>query len=295
MLDQVMTAGMPEHDGDPAGLLDAALHYYGSSGIENVVAAPGSQALIQLLPQVLDVDRATILGPTYNEHERVWRHSRVQVATVNDLSSFLPGGALVVVNPNNPDGRILDHDQLEALAKQQMAAGGWLVIDEAFADVAPECSAVPLVSGYPVIILKSFGKFFGLAGLCLGFAIAPATLCDRIARLLGPWAVAGPALAIGADAMNDRAWQAKTRARLEGDAHRMDEILSGRGTTIIGGTSLYRLTRFDRTGELYEHLLRTGIAVRQFRDHPHWLRFGLPDEAGFIRLERTFNGFASGV
>ena len=167
------------------------------------------------------------------------------------------------------------------------------MVDEAFADVSSEPGAAKLCEDYNVIVLKSFGKFFGLAGLRLGFAIANRKMAARIAAHLGPWAVSGPALEIGTRALGDTKWQTASRERLAQDAKALDEMLIRAGLKIEGGTDLYRLAQTGRAQDLYIHLLGQGIVVRSFAYHPHWLRFGIPaspDQEGLTAALESFVG-----
>jgi cobalamin biosynthesis protein CobC len=144
--------------------------------------------------------------------------------------------------------------------------------------------------------LRSFGKFFGLAGLRLGFALLEPKLAARLAATLGPWAVAGPALAIGAKALADTAWIARTRRRLAKSSRRLDGILDDRGLKFVGGTTLFRLVRTPAAKALFHHLGRAGILVRIFPDNPHWLRFGLPaNEAAWRRLQIAMARFSASL
>jgi cobalamin biosynthetic protein CobC len=141
-------------------------------------------------------------------------------------------------------------------------------------------------------VLRSFGKFFGLAGLRLGFALGSGDLVRRLEEHLGPWAVAGPALEIGAEAMGDEGWIAATRVRLADAARELDSLLEGQGLGVVGGTDLFRLVRTMRAGELFEHLGRRGILVRSFEARPEWVRFGLaPDDAAWERLRAALASF----
>ena len=155
--------------------------------------------------------------------------------------------------------------------------GGWLVIDEAFADVAPGCSAVGLAASHNVVVLRSFGKFFGLAGLRLGFAAAPPALAQDLRARLGPWPVSGPAIAIAAPALADRAWQKATLERLTDDAAELQALLTTAGFEIVGGTPLFRLGAHEEAEEIFFRLLRQQIYVRRFSEQPQWLRFGVPE------------------
>jgi len=282
-IDPAVLSHLPDAGLD-AELRAAAAACYGAPDADHVVPAPGSQALIQWLPRLVPPGRVAVVGPTYAEHAACWSAGGHAVAEVADLDA-LPADTtvVVVVNPNNPDGRRVDPQALLALSRTSL-----VVADEAFADVAPEVSLAANVGRGNVVILRSAGKFFGLAGLRLGFALAGLTLAGSIRAALGPWAVSGPAAVIGAQALADAAWAARTRTRLADDATRLDALLAGAGLRIGGGTSLYRLIDDAHAQALYDHLGRAGILVRRFEERPTWLRFGLPGgESGFRRLAAT--------
>jgi cobalamin biosynthetic protein CobC len=261
-------------------LATAAERAYGARP-GTVVAAPGTGALIAWLARLHPARRVGILGATYGEHARAWRAAGAAVETVaspRDLAGF---DAAVVVNPNNPDGRRVSAADLAGVAR----GVGLLVVDEAFADVVPR--DLSLASDPPgnAVVLRSFGKFYGLAGLRLGFAVAREPWAGRLAGALGPWAVSGPALAIGALALADEAWAEAARARLAADAARLDALLGEAGFTLAGGTSLFRLAAAPDAPARFETLARAGILTRPFAARPEALRFGLPGEpAAWDRL-----------
>jgi len=236
--------------------------------------------------------RAAVLAPTYAEHGRVAElagHTVVEVAEVGQLAD---ARIAIVVNPNNPDGRVVAKDALLALADRLRRRGGLLVVDEAFMDVAPEGASLSAQAEHDnIVVLRSFGKFYGLAGLRLSFAIAAPSIAARIAAALGPWPVSGAALAIGAEALADTAWKTATRASLAEAALRLDVLLAEAGLEIVGGTSLFRLARTKEAAQLFQHLGENGILVRRFAEHPSWLRFGLP--GGETEWERLHKAMAS--
>ena len=218
-------------------------------------------------------------------------HRAAEVATLRDVAG---ADLAVVVNPNNPDGCILARADLLACAAELRSRGGVLVVDEAFMDVGPAdtslCGDVGLGN---IVVLRSFGKFFGLAGLRLGFALAAPGLAARLRASLGPWAVSGAAIAVGEPALEDRAWTQATRALLAREAQRLDELLTGVGLNVCGGTSLFRLVRTTAASELFHHLGRAGILVRRFDEQPAWLRLGLPaGEDAWRRLRTALAAFA---
>ncbi|MGE0253222.1 MAG: threonine-phosphate decarboxylase CobD [Alphaproteobacteria bacterium] len=263
-------------------LAAAAALRYGAPGAACVVAAPGTQILLPPVAALRAPGRAAVLGPTYAEHARAAALSGHRVDDVIQVSDLAGVALAVVTNPNNPDGRVVPRAELLALAGRT----GLLVVDEAFMDVGPagESLAGDVARG-GIVVLRSFGKFFGLAGLRLGFAIAAPDMAAILRDRLGPWAVSGPALAIGAAALADTEWIAATRRRLAADAARLDGLLAGAGLTVAGGTALFRYVGTPDADGLYERLGRRGILVRRFAGRPDRLRFGLPgEEAEWRRL-----------
>lgn len=237
-----------------------------------VLAVPGASAAIARLPGLRDPAVAAIPGPTYNEHARSFAAQGWQV---------MPGGpamARVVVHPNNPDGRRWPEDE----ASEGLLDGGMLVIDESFCDVVPGASLIEMSARPGVVVLKSFGKFWGLAGLRLGFAIGDPGLIAGLARALGPWPVGGPALAVAVQALADGAWAEATRARLAADAARLDALV---GWPVVGGTDLFRLYDTGNARRMQDHLARARIWSRTFPYSDRWLRLGLPGPDGWSRLE----------
>jgi cobalamin biosynthetic protein CobC len=263
-----------------AALTAAAASAYGAPSPAHVVAAPGTQILLPLAAGLARPGRAAIVSPTYSEHARAAALAGHAVSEVRDLGAVADAGLVILTNPNNPDGRLFAKDDLIALAKELRPRGGVLLVDEAFMDIGPPgTSLAGEVSRGNIVVLRSFGKFFGLAGLRLGFALAAPAIAARIAALLGPWAVSAPALKAGAEALADRAWIGKTRLSLAQAATRLDAILASSGLDIVGGTPLFRLVRAPAASELFHHLGRAGILVRVFAEQPAWLRFGLPGRA----------------
>ncbi len=269
-------ARLPDADAVSA-LAAAAAEAYGAPSAAHVVCAPGTQILLPLLAQLVPQGRAAIVAPTYGEFARAAALAGHRVAELRDLADAPDAQLVFVCQPNNPDGRLFAKNDLIALGKTLRPRGGLLIVDEAFMDVGPPGqSLAPDVASAGIVLLRSFGKFFGLAGLRLGFVLAAPPVTARIAAMLGPWAVSGPALAIGAAALADRAWIEKTRRRLAHAAMKLDAMLSGAGLDILGGTSLFRLTRTPQADALFDHLGRAGIVVRRFPEQKDWLRFGLP-------------------
>ena len=266
-------------------LCQAAARTYAAPSEAHVAAAPGAQILLPLVAALTPPGRAVVLGPTYSEHARAAALAGHSVTETRDVARLAEADLAVVVNPNNPDGRVVPPQTLLALAEALVRRDGLLVVDEAFTDVAPADASLAHKVGKGLVVLRSFGKFFGLAGLRLGFAIAAPEQAARLRAQLGPWPVAGPTVAIGSLALADTAWIETTRRALNVASQRLDNLLLDAGFEILGGTALYRLVRTNRAAIVFDHLGRAGIVVRRFRRSSAWLRFGLPGpESAWQRL-----------
>lgn len=248
-----------------------AARRYGADDPAQVVAAPGTQILLPLIAKLRPPGRARVVGPTYAEH------ARAAALAGHEMVQDGPSDLLTIVNPNNPDGRFRTRPELLAARPPR----GLLVVDEAFMEAAPNDESLAGAVDDGLVVLRSFGKFHGLAGLRLGFAIASPPVAERLRDTLGPWAVSGPALAVGLAALADEAWAAATRARLAEAAAALDAVLAAAGCRVLGGTALFRLAEVPPG--TYERLGRAGIHVRSFTYWPDRLRFGLPPDAASLR------------
>ncbi len=259
-----------------------------------VVAAPGTQALLPLVMRQTPAGRARVLGPTYAEHGRCARLAGHAVEEVSDVDALYDADLAVIVNPNNPDGRVVARETLLALAGHMHAKGGLLVLDEAFMDVGPAAHSLGDACGEGgVVVLRSFGKFFGLAGIRLGFALGAPDLVAGLAATLGPWAVSGPTLEIGLRALADQAWQTRMRARLGAERARLDAVLATAGIEPRGGTALYAFLRDPAAPDLFAWLGAAGIFTRRFQARPDCLRIGLPDDDAWPRLEAALAAWSA--
>lgn len=263
-------ADLPRAD-DLSRLTAAAARAYGL-GPERILPLAGAQAAIQLYPALDRPGRARVLGPTYNEHAAALTAGGWQVQTVTEPADLAGADLAVVVNPNNPDGRSWTPSALRALA----ASVGRLVVDESFADPVPEVSLAAEAGQGGLIVLRSFGKFWGLAGLRLGFLLGAPQDLARMSELCGPWPVSGPACAIGAAALDDRAWHRATTDRLAAEAARMDALAATAGWALVGGAHLFRTYQTPDAAAAQDRLARARIWSRIFPYSPVWIRLGLP-------------------
>ncbi|MDQ2634300.1 MAG: threonine-phosphate decarboxylase CobD [Pseudomonadota bacterium] len=268
-------------------LTAVAAEAYGAPSPLHVAAAPGTQILLPRVYSLRNPGRAGILGPTYAEHARTAAIAGHATVEVRDLSALATADLAIVVNPNNPDGRVASRVDLLALADTLRRRGGLLVVDEAFMDVCPRAESLCGDVGQGgIVVLRSFGKFFGLAGVRLGFAAASEDVAGRLDAEFGPWSVSGPALEYGVRALGDHSWQAGMRERLAGESARLDSLLDAHGIAVDGGTSLFRHVIHTDAAGLFDVLGNAGILVRKFADRPGKLRFGLPgNEQAWQRLQ----------
>ena len=247
---------------------------------------PATQSVIQLLPRLVAPGRRiAIFAPTYGEYARAFASAGFAIDEVSSADQLTPDhGLAILVNPNNPTGRAFASEDVVGMAQRMQAHGGLLLVDEAFGDTAPHLSVAGQTAGHGnLIVFRSFGKFFGLAGLRLGFVIAPELVLSAFQEWLGPWAVSGPALVVAAKLMGEdtQAVQSLILSRSEG----LGAVLRQAGLTIIGGTPLFTLVDHARAADLHAHLCQQRVLTRKFAYAPSWLRIGLaPDAAGDTRL-----------
>ncbi|MEM8634987.1 MAG: threonine-phosphate decarboxylase CobD [Pseudomonadota bacterium] len=247
---------------------------------DTIVLAPGSELLIRLLPEIIDARRIAILSPTYGDHYPVWHNIGANILqTRSPLDAVETSEVIIICNPNNPDGHVFPIDILNQARERLAARGGWLIVDEAYGDLYAEQSLAAQGGSDGLLILRSFGKFFGLAGLRLGGLIAPAGLCDVVKHHLGTWPVSGAALEIGARAYADAAWQTNTRKKLADASVRLKTVIETSSLKLIGGTHLFQYVETDCAHALWEHLARHGIYVRRFDWSDKHLRIGLTANA----------------
>lgn len=286
---------------DPADLaaLEAAAAAFFGVEPRRVVAVPGSDLALRLLGHILAVDqpasRAAVVRPGYSGHESMWGADAVTRCSADALVAMAQThDVLVLARPNNPDAAITDRTQLHVAASLLAARGGHLIVDEAFADASGHDSLAGC--DWPgLIVLRSFGKFFGLAGLRLGFVIAPPAIGDRLRALIGDWPISGPALATGLAAYRDAAWHRAQRARLAQASQRLADLFTGHGIEIVGRTAFFVLINVAGRDGLFAHLAHSGVLTRPFGYAPGWLRLGLPrDESDWTRLGDALAGWRIG-
>lgn len=276
---------LPEQDD---GLEALARDYYGSAALLPVA---GSQAAIQALPRLRRPGlRVGVVSPAYAEHALAWRREGHLVQELSEGAverSLERFDVLLVINPNNPSGRLIERTRLLDWHARLAERGGWLVVDEAFMDCTPQHSLAAESQRPGLIVLRSFGKFFGLAGIRLGFVLAEQALLDHLGEQLGPWTVSGPARAVASALLADSQGQQRQRERLSGDGLRLAVLLSAHGLAPAGGTALFQLVGHPHAVGLHGYFARRGILLRLFAES-RCLRFGLPgDEAGWQRLEQA--------
>jgi cobalamin biosynthetic protein CobC len=247
----------------------------------------GTQAAIQTLPRLRKPSRVAVSAPSYAEHAHHWAghgHTLTLVAYAKLANAVAHHDVVVVVNPNNPTGAVVAAAQLLQWADQLAARGGWLVVDEAFGDTAQENSVAAHSTRPGLIVLRSVGKFFGLAGIRLGFVAAHADLLHDLADLLGPWTISGPAQQIALAALTDSAWQTHTREQLHASGERLRALLAAHGIQ-SSGTPLFQWWAEPQPEAFWLHMAQRGVWVRLFTQAARGIRLGLPpDEAGWQRL-----------
>ena len=241
-----------------------------------VLAAPGASALIAGIPHLFPAGRVRIPARTYNEHEASFRGAGWDVLRSDPEGD--PAEARVTVHPNTPTGHMFS-------GADEPGGRALCVIDESFADVILGNSRMPGFATRPgTLILKSLGKFWGLPGLRLGFAIGDPALIVALKERLGPWPVSGVAQHVGAVALEDMVWANETRQVLSVETARLDALMQAKGAELVGGTVLFRLFKVDDAAAWQARLAQGKVWSRVFPYEPTWIRLGLPPARGWAQL-----------
>jgi cobalamin biosynthetic protein CobC len=274
---------------DPRDLADlevAAARAFGVADAGRVVAVAGAEAALRLLPGLVGGGTAALLTPIYGGHLEAWTSaSPVLVETLDD-PSVQAADVLVLVNPNNPDGRRIARETLAALAAERSDRGLWTIVDESFGEVAPDLGVADLEIDR-LVTLRSFGKFYGLPGARLGFVIGNKLFARDVRALLGDWPIGADALALGLGAYADETWQVSARAWLATQAAEVDAALAEVGLTVVGGCNLFRLVETPDAHGLFQRLCEQGVLTRPFAERSDRLRIGLPSRKDFKRFQQA--------
>ncbi|MEP2651908.1 MAG: threonine-phosphate decarboxylase CobD [Paraglaciecola sp.] len=273
-------------------LINSAREYYQTP---HILPIAGSQVVIQILPQIAakqgyQSSRVWIPSVGYQEHYKAWFAAGFTLQryhSANDIA-LQPKDIIVLINPNNPKGDIYNYEEVASLFRQVKQQGGLLIIDEAFMDCTPEHSFIRYSDEPQLIVLRSIGKFFGLAGLRLGFVSASDSWLTLFTNLIGPWSVSGPAQYIGQLALADEPWQRKQRAFLAAQSQELAQLLKDTLNVTPTGTALFQTVKCEQSPLIFEKLCRQSVYVR-LCDEKNALRFGIPNQKDLARLKMTLN------
>jgi cobalamin biosynthetic protein CobC len=280
-------------------LQEAASQYY---GCDYCLPVAGSQAAIETLPTLRNLSNVGIVSPSYAEHEYAWRKSghnvkRIDIKYVEDEIEHLD--VLVIINPNNPSGHRVSVETLLFWHQQLVKKGGWLIVDEAFMDVTPELSLIKAGIRPGLIILRSLGKFFGLAGVRCGFVITERKLLALLAEKIGPWSVTGPSRYVAIKALKDKVWQTEMRTSLKFNSEKLSNLLNEYGFFVNGGSALFQWFKHQKAEELFVLFAKQGILVRLFNERStgtESLRLGLPkDESQWNSLTEALSSISDSI
>jgi cobalamin biosynthetic protein CobC len=286
---------------DNDGLIEAACAYY---GCQFALATAGSQAALQILPQLRNASKVAMPALMYQEHAKAWQHHGHQITTFDaypDENIIKNSDVVLLCSPNNPTATQFAITDLLNWHAQLAVHGGWLVVDEAFMDVTPALSIAQQAHLDGLFVLRSLGKFFGLAGARVGFLLGAEKALVRAQEQVGPWSIAGPSRFIAKQALTDSTWQQNTRLHLPACSQRLARLLTQYGLTPSSGTALFQFILTNQAVAWQQHLAKQGIWVRLFSGNSKSgisgfakhsaIRFGLPPESTWERLEAALKNF----
>lgn len=285
---------LPEDDD---GLVATAQKYY---DCRQLIMTPGSQWSIGKIPswcRALGNHKNTVLLPYlgYQEHRHAWQKSGfdcvyyIDEPTEQQLSTC---SAMVVINPNNPSGNKVNKTQLLQWHNRLSETGAWLIVDEAFIDAETSQSMAGDAGVTGLIVLRSLGKFFGLAGVRVGALLAWQSLLELALSELEPWSIANPSRWAAEKALQDIQWQDSMRAQLTLQSQKLSDLLHRTFSQSIGGCALFQTVWLNNAEVIYQQLAREGILVRLLSEYKTpGLRFGLPadNDKSRARLTQALN------
>ena len=249
----------------------------------DTVASSGAQQIINLLPLYLKkYNSVAILGPTYNEYESAFKSSNVRTKMVSEISDLYCSDIAIIVNPNNPTGKEIAEEALDELSKKVRI----LIIDESF----KMFSSRKIQKLDNVIQINSLGKFFGLAGLRLGFVSGPSDFIKSVRNMLGPWPISSLAAEIGLVALNDKIWISEMEKILLAASNALHEVCNSKNWKLVGKTNLFHTYAISNCLEVEEQFAAHGIWVRTFDYSETWVRLGIPtSECELTRVKQALN------
>lgn len=272
-------------------LLSVAAVYYKLKIDSKIIAYQGAQGLISIFPYIfseIKEKKVQVYSPTYIEHYKSWINAGYKTELIDSFEKEIdPSGIIIVVNPNNPDGKLFNKDKLIILHNRIQEKNGLLIIDESYMDPTPDEGFNYSIENKNIIIIRSFGKFFGLPGLRLGFAFGDHKYINRISNSIGPWPVSTSSIDIALKAMSDIKWVKQTINQLEILSKQLEEALNDINIPIIGGTLLFKLVKCEDAAKMHHLLAKDGIWTRKFIYNKKWLRLGIPKDQ--VELNYLFN------
>ena len=265
------------------GLEKAASRAYKVAEGTDTAAVQGAQQIISLLPTCLkNYNSVAILGPTYNEYEKAFKISGIKAETVSDVSKLSSSDIAIIVNPNNPTGKVIAEEILDDLSKKVRI----LIIDESF----KMFSSRRIQKFDNVIQINSLGKFFGLAGVRLGFVSGPSDFIKSVRGMLGPWPVSSVAAEIGIIALNDKTWISEMEKILLEGSNVLHEACNTKNWKLVGKTNLFHTYATSNCVEVEEQFAAHYIWIRTFDYSKSWVRLGIPtSKYEWARVRQALN------
>jgi histidinol-phosphate aminotransferase len=266
-------------DGGVYRLHDALAQRHGVT-IDQIAVGAGADGCIDMLSQAtLDPGDEVVCGwPSFASYVIYAAKQGATITTVPlrdftyDLDALLAAVTprtklLYICEPNNPTGTMNTAAELDAFF-DQVPEHVLTVVDQAYFEYIdhpdyPDAVERYLKAGRRVVVLRTFSKIYGLAGLRVGYAVGPSDVCASLAKVRRPFDVTTPAQVAALASLDDSAELARRRAVNAGGLQRLEAILREHGFEPVPsvGNFLYVETGGDAK-ELFEQLLREGIIVR---------------------------------
>ena len=263
---------------------------------DQIFCANGAADVIYRLAYAVRPKRAVLIAPDFGEYAEALANVDASITyyltgdaksgqngTGEQRSFAVDRGILSYINeetdlvifssPNNPSGCVTDTEILLDILDRCIECGALLVIDECFLDFLPDARRRTMLnylgkSKGKLLVLRAFTKFFGMAGLRIGWCAADdSLLLEKLQKAGPPWQVSTNAQVAGTAALTDTAYEEELRALTARERTYMQEALRDRGFSVIPGTANYILF-YSEDHELHEELSGHGIMIRDCGDYP---------------------------
>ncbi|WP_350342820.1 histidinol-phosphate transaminase [Proteinivorax tanatarense] len=261
---------------------DAIAKYLCIGDINHIVVGNGAVEIIYKVVSASNVNEIIIPCPTFSEYKRA---AKVNNKPYKEIVAFREDGSLnlnsiyenitsnslmVLCNPNNPTGTLLDPALITSLAQRLKEKESWLLVDESFIEFSqqyPLTSVVPKLIQHPnIIVIRAATKFFGIPGVRLGYGVVgDSRLAASVKEKMEPWSVNSLAELAGLQVFKDKQYIAKSRLWVEEERkYLFNQLKLIKGVAVVPSEANFLLLKSKKLTafQIKENLLKKKILIR---------------------------------